>query len=257
MSTDREIREVYLAELRGPGRLPRISSRVIERAAERQDRGARRVSEVLEVEEFQKRRRKSALQERRFVMRMRLLGSLLGCFLLTVGPSLAGSFLVSWDPYTDARAVGFKVYTRPAGTTAWSTPTDAPGHSTTSATVSGLSAGSYEVAVSAYDAAGIESPKSSPATGIIPLPPLQAPTGAKISNVIADVQTVPPGQIRFSWRTDVPADSRVTIGDRQPVTSSAQVTAHSLTVSKLARRTLYSWRIDSDGATVSGTTRTR
>jgi len=104
----------------------------------------------------------------------------------------------------------------------------------------------YTYKVSAYDAAGNESAQSSPAVVTTPgdtTPPV-------ISSVAATGQV---GGFKVTWNTDEPATSQVeyglttSYGSLTPLDPTL-VTSHSVTVTGLARRTTYHYRVRSKDA---------
>jgi len=85
-----------------------------------------------------------------------------GVLSLWSAPAFAGDAILSWEPpATGPTVAGYTVY---YGTTAGSYGADIDVGNQTTYSVSGLNAGTYYFAVTAYDAFGIESPYSNEAS---------------------------------------------------------------------------------------------
>ncbi len=72
-----------------------------------------------------------------------------------------------WDPNREPDLAGYKVWRRPAGQTAWTLLTPAPGAGNAYTDMTPARNVRYEYAVAAVDAAGNESPRCAPASEIV------------------------------------------------------------------------------------------
>ncbi len=101
-------------------------------------------------------------------------------------PASAADVKLAWDANTEPDLAGYKVYYGQSSRT-YGVPTDVG--NATSTTVSGLAPGTYYFAVTAYDAAGLESGYSNEVSTTIPLQATGTPAIAITSPTSAGVYT--------------------------------------------------------------------
>jgi type VI protein secretion system component Hcp len=169
-------------------------------------------------------------------------------WLLTIPDrALAGDLRVAWDASTQAGVVGYKVY---FGTVSrqYGTPIDAG--NVTSYTITGLPAGTYFVAVTAYGTGGTESGFSAEVTGTVSSGVTDT-TPPVISVVLGSGITT--NSATVTWTTDEQADTQVEIGlttayGAATPLDATLLTAHSQVLSGLSPGTTYHFRVKSKDA---------
>ncbi len=170
--------------------------------------------------------------------------------LLSISPlSPAADVPLAWDPSTSPDISGYKVYCG-NGSRNYGVPITI-GNQTTY-TVTGLGAGTWYFAVTAFDISGSESDFSNEVSQIINSPNPPADTAPPvISGVISS--SVSSTGATINWATNEVSDSQVEYGKTTSYGSStalnnAMVTSHSQALSGLSAGTLYHYRVKSKDA---------
>ncbi len=174
----------------------------------------------------------------------------LSVFLLSVlsayaQDSFAADVTLAWDAEVAPTLAGYNLY---YGTASHSYGTPIDVGNVTIHTVTGLQAGTYYFAVTAYDSSGYESGYSNEVR-------------ADINVVISAVNTpiILSNGATISWQTDVASDSQVDYGMTASYGSSTalnsnMVTSHWQSLTGLAAGTTYHYQVKSKTATSSLTT---
>ena len=160
-------------------------------------------------------------------------------------PVFAADASLSWNPNTEPDLAGYKVYYGTASRT-YGSPINV-GNQTAFA-VTGLSAGTYYFAVTAFDTSGNESVFSAEVSKAITTADTTPPVLSSIqsANVTATGATI-------SWSTNEASDTQVeygtttAYGNATPLNTSL-VTAHSVSLSGLQANTTYNYRVKSRDA---------
>jgi hypothetical protein len=159
--------------------------------------------------------------------------------------AFASNVTLAWDPVSASTLAGYKMF---VGTTSrtYGTPTNVGNVLTY--TVSGLSAGTYYFAVTAYDTSGNESGYSNEATAVISAP------GPVISNV--SVTVIATNSATLYWQTDLASDAQADYGltsayGNSTTLNTNMVTGHTQNLSNLTANTTYHYRVKSKTATSS------
>lgn len=183
-----------------------------------------------------------------------LLLALLAPAILCIGfaaNSHAANVNLSWSPNTDADLAGYKVYYGTASRT-YGTPVNVG--IVSAYTLTGLNAGTYYFAVTAYDSSGNESAFSNEASlAISATPDTTAPlvSGVSSSSLTSSAATI-------TWTTNEASDTQVEYGTTTAYGSSSTlvsslVTNHSTALSGLQSSKVYHYRVKSrDAATNLG-----
>jgi hypothetical protein len=175
------------------------------------------------------------------------------CLSVTYVPQvLAGEAILSWAPNTETDLSGYKVY---YGTASGTYGVPLTVGTTTTSTVSGLSPGTYYLAVTAYDTSGNESGFSAEVSKTVVATPSDTTppqiTGVTVANLTNTSAVI-------TWNTDEAATSQVEYGitsayGSSTAVSSTLVMSHSQTVAGLLPGTAYFYRVRStDGAGNTG-----
>ena len=160
-------------------------------------------------------------------------------------PVFAADASLSWNPNTEPDLAGYKVYYGTASRT-YGSPINV-GNQTAFA-VTGLSAGTYYFAVTAFDTSGNESVFSAEVSKAITTADTTPPVLSSIqsANVTATGATI-------SWSTNEASDTQVeygtttSYGNATPLNTSL-VTTHSVSLSGLQANTTYNYRVKSRDA---------
>jgi len=155
---------------------------------------------------------------------------------------------LAWDPNNESDLAGYKLY---YGTSSrsYGPPIDV-GNKTTY-TLSGLTSGTYYLAVTAYSTSGKESGFSDEVSKVLSPPPSIDTTAPIISNVqinhIADIG------MTITWTTNEPSDTQVQFGTTTTYSNSTTlistlVTSHSMQLRNLQPDTVYHFRVKSHDA---------
>ena len=153
------------------------------------------------------------------------------------GRGMAGQATVSWNPNSENDLAGYKLY---YGTSSGNYGSPVNVGNQTSYIVTGLGAGTYYFAVTAYDMSGNESGYSNEVSKtIVAVPPVIS--GIATQNVSATGATI-------IWTTDVASSSQVEYGTTVSYGSTSAVnnslvTSHSVTLSGLTASTTYHYRV--------------
>jgi len=165
--------------------------------------------------------------------------------------SQAANVNLSWSPNSDADLAGYNLY---YGTASRTYGTRVNVGIVSSYTLTGLNAGTYYFAVTAYDSSGNESGFSNEASlAISSAPDTTAPlvSGVGASSLASSGATI-------SWTTNEASDTQVEYGTTTAYGSSSTlvsslVTSHSTTLSGLQSSKVYHYRVKSrDAATNLG-----
>jgi hypothetical protein len=158
---------------------------------------------------------------------------------------LAADVVLVWDPNTESDLAGYKVYVG-TGSRTYGAPITVG--NTTTYTLPIAAAGTYYIAVTAYNTTGAESGYSNEVTATVSQADTTPPT---ISSVVAGSITTSGATI--SWSTNEASDTQVEYGLTPSFGSSTTlntslVTSHSQAISGLASGTLYYFRVKSKDA---------
>jgi hypothetical protein len=172
-------------------------------------------------------------------------GKLILALLVFACSGYAADVRLVWDPPAEAGAAGYKLY-RGTASHGYDSVTDVG--NATSFTVTGLAAGTYYFAVTAYDAARVESGYSNEVV-------FQVAGGDTAPPVISSVSVsgITSSAAAISWTTNEPATSQVDYGATTAYGFSAAVdgalpTSHSIALSGLLPDALYHFRVRSADA---------
>jgi hypothetical protein len=184
----------------------------------------------------------------------------MGFLLLHCLPLIAGDVSLTWDPSTSDGVIGYKIY---YGAVSGSYDSFQTVTNQTSCTITGLSAGTYYFAVTAFDTTGNESGYSNevstavdgtvaPADGNTQtVPSVPSDTTPPTIGSIASRDVTTTGAV-ISWTTNEASDSGVDYGTAATslttVGNGTMTTSHTLALSGLNPGTEYIYRVKSSDA---------
>ena len=142
-------------------------------------------------------------------------------------PSFAGDVVLSWDPVTASNLAGYKVN---YGTASGVYGTPIPVGNITSYTVTGLSSGTYYLAVAAFETSGSVSDYSNEVSTAVGATPSLDTTPPVVSAVSSG--SVTPASAIVTWATSEQSDSQVEYGTSTAygsitVLDPTMITSHS------------------------------
>jgi hypothetical protein len=173
-------------------------------------------------------------------------------------PTIVSKLTVAWDKSPDPLVVGYVLYasqTAPTGTPLkFASPLsfNIPGSTTVSYTFTNLTDGTYFLAITAKNGAGLESTYSNVIQASIQSQPPPAPTGLKITSQNASPLANRVG-FNIQWKTNFPSKGKLLYGQnaanlRQSVKDEGGwTTDHQLKVTGLKRGMTYAYQIVATG----------
>jgi predicted phage tail protein len=169
--------------------------------------------------------------------------------LLTASTNVfAADVSLAWDPKTDSGLAGYNLY---YGTSSSNYDVKIPAGTQSTYTVTGLAAGTYYFAVTAYYTSGIETDFSNEVTTTVDSTPSSDTTAPLLSPI--QVTNVTDNSARIIWTTNENSDMQVEYGKTTAYGSStpqasALANEHSVSLSGLSPYTDYHFRVKSRDA---------